>query len=95
VTRAKEKEKVDVPQFDGSLDCNGALVVDALTEDPRQGYVRIITYYFAGEEYSYGMEAIGASTPEVAKAKLSGPRPLVDTQQAFLRDVSLNQRRPH
>lgn len=89
------KKIVDEPQFDGRLDCNGVLIVDAMSPDPRLGYVRLITYYFAGEDYRYGMEALGVSTPEAAMAKLEGPRVLKETQKAFLEEVILDQRRPH
>lgn len=95
MTRAKEKEKVDEPQFDGRLDCNGVFLLDQIIDDPRKGCVRLIVYYFDDEEYTYGMEAMGASTPEAARLKISGPKPLAEAQRAFLQNVHLDTRRQH
>lgn len=58
-------------------------------------WTREVTYFYEGDEYAYGLQALKADTEEAAQRVLCSERANKDLHNIFLRDVRLDMTRPH
>lgn len=69
-------------------------IADRLEQDETK-WTRIVTYFYEGDSFEYGIESLSARTEEDARRVCYSPKVNNELHSVFLRDVRLDMTRPH